>query len=210
MPVDLKARQRSYANRLGFEEEYGGPPAKPENTAAPTITGTATVGQTLTAVPGEWDGLPAPVVSRQWCADGAGIAGATGLSLILTPALAGTVITVKEWGHNVVGGAVAESDGTSAVAGAAPVNTVAPSITGTAKVGETLTATDGTWTGTPTPELTRQWLADDEPIEGATEATFDLTEDEEGKVIAVEVTGENLMGTASATSDPTDPVVEAD
>ena len=38
--------------------------------------------------------------------------------------------------------------------GSAPVNTVAPAVTGTATFGSTLTTTNGTWTGAPAPTFT--------------------------------------------------------
>lgn len=85
----------------------------------------------------------------------------------------------------------------------APANTVAPAITGTAEVGETLTVTNGTWTGVPTPTYARQWYADDVAIEGATGLTYVLTEDEEGAVITVVVTATNAAGSAQATSNAT-------
>lgn len=44
-----------------------------------------------------------------------------------------------------------------AAAATAPVNTVAPSISGTVATGQTLTAHPGTWTGDPTPTITYQW-----------------------------------------------------
>jgi len=47
----------------------------------------------------------------------------------------------------------------------APANTVAVTITGTAVVGDILTAVPGTWTGVPTPNLTYQWLSAGVPIQ---------------------------------------------
>ncbi|MFB0836356.1 hypothetical protein ACETWP_17340, partial [Arthrobacter halodurans] len=63
----------------------------------PTVTGTATVGSTLTAVPGAWS--PAGVeLAYQWSADGTNIAGATNNTLDLAPSLAGKAITVAVTG----------------------------------------------------------------------------------------------------------------
>jgi len=86
---------------------------------------------------------------------------------------------------------------------AAPANTVAPAITGTAEVGETLTTTNGTWTGVPTVTYTRQWYADGVAIEGATGTTRVLASGELGKVITVRVTGTNSAGAATALSNAT-------
>ncbi|PWL18993.1 hypothetical protein DKP76_07130 [Falsochrobactrum shanghaiense] len=88
----------------------------------------------------------------------------------------------------------------------APANTVAPAITGTATVGQTLTVTNGTWTGTPTPTYARQWYADDVAIEGATATTYALTAAEEGAVITVVVTATNAAGSVTAASNATVPV----
>lgn len=92
----------------------------------------------------------------------------------------------------------------------APTNKTPPSISGTAQVGETLTATDGTWDGLPAPTYTRQWKADDAAISGATGQTYTLTAAEEGARITVTVTATNSEGSASATSPATDPVAPAD
>ena len=86
---------------------------------------------------------------------------------------------------------------------AAPENTEAPSITGTATSGSTLTADPGTWTGRETPTLAYQWERDGEAVTDATGTTYVLGEDDVGAVMTVTVTGTNWAGTASATSDPT-------
>lgn len=64
-----------------------------------------------------------------------------------------------------------------------PVNTVAPAVTGTTEVGETLTCADGTYTGDPTIVLTKQWYRvcgsdPEELIVGATSSTYVLTDDD--------------------------------
>lgn len=92
---------------------------------------------------------------------------------------------------------------------AIPANTVAPSITGTAQVGQTLTAATGTWTGRETPALRRQWNAAGAPIPGATGATYVPVVGDIGKTITVTVTGVNLIGKASATSAATAAVIAA-
>lgn len=91
----------------------------------------------------------------------------------------------------------------------APVNTVAPVITGTAQVGEELTTTNGTWTGTAPIAYTRQWLADGEDIAGETALNYTPVEGDIGKVISVSVTATNSAGNQTAVSDETEAVIAA-
>jgi hypothetical protein len=87
---------------------------------------------------------------------------------------------------------------------AAPTNSAVPTITGTPTVGETLTASNGTWTGKEPPtNFSYQWKAGGVSIAGATAKTYALTEAEEGKAITVTVTAKNWKGSASATSSAT-------
>ena len=66
----------------------------------------------------------------------------------------------------------------------------APAISGTAKVGETLTASTtgiSDANGMTNTTYSYQWLADDAEISGATNSTYTLTSAEEGKAIKVRV-----------------------
>jgi hypothetical protein len=55
---------------------------------------------------------------------------------------------------------------------ARPIFTVAPTISGNNSIGETLTSTTGTATGTGAINYARQWMLDGAAIGGATAATF--------------------------------------
>jgi hypothetical protein len=88
-----------------------------------------------------------------------------------------------------------------------PINNVAPTISGTAKVGQTLTAANGTWTGKPTPTLSRQWKAAGLAIPGATGATYVPVTGDIGKAITVTITGTSSAGVKSATSAATAAVI---
>lgn len=72
------------------------------------------------------------------------------------------------------------------------VNTVAPALTGTAKVGQTLTVTNGTWTGTGI-TYTRKWFVGGEPINNAG-TTYVVKAADVGKTIKVDVTATNDAG----------------
>lgn len=177
----------------------------PKNVATPSITGTAKVGETLTGDDGEWSGTPAPTLTRQWNADGIAIEGATGATYDLAEGDEGAEITLTVTATNSAGSA-SETSASVGPVEAAPENIAPPSISGTAKVGETLTGDDGQWSGLPEPVLTRQWNADGNPIEGATGSTYDLVAEDEGAEITITVTATNSVGSASETSAPVGPV----
>lgn len=84
-----------------------------------------------------------------------------------------------------------------------PVMTVAPAITGTPTVGQTLTLNNGTFTGDATINYSKQWFAGGVAIPGATAGTFVLTTAQTGKVITGRVYAENLSGNAQGFSAPT-------
>lgn len=86
-------------------------------------------------------------------------------------------------------------------------NHVKPAITGSVSVGSTLTASEGDWLGKPT-SLDYQWLAADEEISGADEATFVPAEAQLGKALKVRVTAKRGSQEVSATSVATAAVAE--
>jgi hypothetical protein len=102
----------------------------------------------------------------------------------------------------MVRGAVAHrhSGGSGTPTNTAPVNTAVPTVAGTPAVGNTLTATPGTWTGTPTPTLAYQWERNSADIPGATGLTYVLTSADVGGNDRVRETATNVAGTASAWS----------
>lgn len=191
----------------------------PANLTPPSITGVAQEGQTLAATRATWRGKPS--FTYQWLrCDAAGgncapIAGATGSTYTPTAADAGSTLRVAVTGRNAFGSATARSPQTAVVtpAVAPPVNTVPPAIAGTAQVGQTLTASPGTWTGAPT-SFAYQWQRCDAAgancvdIPGATAATYVVTAADVGFTLRVRVTASNAAGSAAATSPPT-PVVIA-
>ena len=179
------------------------PPPNTPATGAPTISGTLQVGETLTAGTtdiSDGDGLGNAVFAYQWLADDSNISGATDSTYTLVAADAGKTIRVRvsftDDGEN---GEELASVATSAVAPKPNTPaTGAPTISGTARVSETLTASttdisdaDGMTSAT----FSYQWLADDSNISGATDSTYTLVAADAGKAIKVRVTftddGEN-------------------
>jgi sugar lactone lactonase YvrE len=90
----------------------------------------------------------------------------------------------------------------------APAATAAPSVSGTAAVGQTLTATTGTWSGYPT-GYAYQWQrcsgspASCSDIPGATSNSYTLTTADDGYSVRVVVTATNGIGSTSADSAAT-------
>jgi surface antigen len=86
------------------------------------------------------------------------------------------------------------------------LNTKAPSITGTPKVGATLAASPGVWNPSSA-TFAYQWLQDGVAIPGATAATLTQKTVQQGKKISVRVTASSLgYPSTSATSAATSPV----
>ena len=104
--------------------------------------------------------------------------------------------------------------GISCRTGVNQVPSGAPAITGTAQVGQTLSADTSSIVdadGPERPSFSYQWLADDEEIAGATGATYTLTAAEQGKRITVRVSYTDGGGTEETlTSAATAAVVGAD
>jgi len=181
-------------------------PNAPVNTALPVITGTAQVGQTLTVNPGTWTN--SPTFTYQWLKNGATISGATAASYVIpAPDVAGR-ISCRVTATNSDGSVSATSNQTSQVLSAPPGNTTAPAISGTAQVGQTLTVSNGTWTGTGL-SYARQWLRGGTNIAGATNATYVLQAADEGTLISCRVTATNTGGSTPVMTAVVGPIIAA-
>lgn len=97
-------------------------------------------------------------------------------------------------GNNATG---AGSGSSGAVA---PANTVAPVVSGTVNVGQTLTTTNGTWTGSPT-AYTYQWQRAGANISSATNSTYVLTTADIESAIRCVVTATNTVASVAANSN---------
>jgi hypothetical protein len=186
--------------------------AAPVNTAVPTVTGTATVGQTLTASDGTWSNAPTSFAYQWLRCNGGGsscnnVANGTLKTYTLVGADAGHTMRVRVTATNASGSSSAESAQTAAIAaaGAVPTNTAVPTISGTPKVGETLTAAPGSWSGNPT-SFTYQWQRCDADVAacsnlvGATSTTYAVPLADLGYRLRVIVTAHNAKGSTSSTS----------
>ena len=161
-----------------------------------TVTGTAQVGETLTADASgisDADGLDDVSYSYQWLAGGSDIAGATGSSYTLTSSEQGQTVQVKVTFNDDADNAESLTSVATETVAAKPNNpaTGAPTISGTPQVGETLTASTSNIADTD--ELTNvsysyQWTAGGADIDGATGSSYTLTSSEQGQTVQVRVT----------------------
>lgn len=101
----------------------------PVNSAAPVITGTVQVGQSLSASTGVWSNDPTSY-AYQWALDSVPVSGATNNIFGIIPDYIGKVVTVTVTATNSAGSASRVSAGTALVADTAP--TTAPTVTATA------------------------------------------------------------------------------
>jgi hypothetical protein len=172
----------------------------PSNSVLPVITGTERQGETLTCSTGTWSGTPTPTYAYGWERSGVDISGETSSTYLLAVADVGETITCVVTATNIAGAVEAESAATGIIEQeyVAPVNTVLPVISGTEQQGETLSVTDGTWTGYPAPSITYQWQRGGVNISGATSNTYLLAAADVGETITCEVTGTNAEGSATA------------
>ena len=181
-------------------------------TGAPTITGTVRVGETLTSTTtdiSDSDGLNKATFTYQWLADDTDITDATGSTYALVAADEGKTVKVRlSFTDDAGNDESLTSAPTAAVTASNTPATGEPTITGTAQVGETLTAnttgiadSDGLINAT----FTYQWLADDTDITDATGSTYTLAAADEGKTVKVRLSftddrghQETLTSTATA------------
>jgi hypothetical protein len=98
---------------------------------------------------------------------------------------------------------------TSAAVNVAPKSTAPPTISGSAKLGSTLTATRGTFSGSTPIKYAYQWRRCDaaggscSDIDKAVKSTYTLAQIDVGNSMRVVSTGTNSDGSASGTSVPT-------
>ena len=178
----------------------------------PSITGTAQVGQTLTANTSairDTDGLENVSYSYQWLRDDADIDGATSSTYALQSSDNNKVMRVRVTFSDDGGTEYSlTSDGTAQVNTPA---TGAPTISGSAQCGVVLTASTtgiSDSNGLTNVSYSYQWLADDTEIDGATSSTYTVQSSDNGKVIKVRVTFTDDAGNdESLTSAGTSAVV---
>jgi hypothetical protein len=146
-------------------------------------------------------------LAYQWKANGVTIIGATAATYKPVAADTGKTLTVTVTGTKTGYTTTAKTSTATTAVAAAPLTAPVPTITGTARVGSTLTAVPGTWGPAPV-TLAYQWKANGVTIIGATAATYKPVAADTGKTLTVTVTGTKTGYTTTAkTSTATTAVV---
>jgi hypothetical protein len=195
----------------------------PVNTGSPTISGAANVGQSISGNAGSWNGR-ALSFAYQWLrcdsngnACGA-VGGATGTGYLVAAGDVGATLRFQVSASNKAGSSSATSGATAVVpAPPAPIptptsppsNLGSPVVSGTPAVGQTVTASAGTWSGSQPMTYSYQWQQCDtggascSAIAGANAVSYTLPSAAVDHTVRVAVAAQNTGGLSSASSAPT-------
>ena len=193
-------------------------PPVPVDSTVPTMTGTAQQAQTLTEHHGEWTNSPTGYTYRWMRCSSTGtsctaIGGATNQTYVPVAEDVGHELRVSESASNAGGsGSPVESKATAVVVPPVPVSSKAPTVTGTAQQGQTLTEHHGEWSNSPT-GYTYQWLRCNSlgagclPISSATSATYSPVAEDVGSRLRVSEIASNAGGSGTASESEATSVV---
>jgi hypothetical protein len=192
--------------------------AKPSNQQEPFISTkiAVVVGAKLTGDKGNWNGTEPIDYSYQWlrCNENAvgckDVKNATGTTYTIVQADAGHTLRFEVTAKNSDGSSTAMSNATGEVPGKAnaPAEVTPPTISGSAVVGQQLTATNGTWDGTQPISYTINWQSCNVDVtscsgNGKKGSTYTVASADVGKRLRVKVTAKNSVGSSTGLSDTT-------
>jgi subtilisin len=210
---NLSGRYYGHLASTAFPSAAG---VAPKQTVAPSTSGTAAIGATLTANTGSWTGSGV-TLTQQWlrCTAASGldtcsaIAGATGTTYGPVVADAGRYLHVRVVATNAEGSAIGISPSTAAVpVPVAPTASTLPKILGVAQLTHQLSAQNGAWTGTAPITYAQKWqrctsatnVATCVDIVGATATTYAPVNADVGGYLRVAYTATNVKASVVARS----------
>jgi hypothetical protein len=167
-------------------------------------------GRILTSTPGTWTGYPTPGTYIQWAHCDTKpvtlIPGATVKTYTISSADIWHTLCVIVTARNKAGSTTVSSPPTGLVEPGTPIDRAAPTISGLAEAGRTLTASPGSWGGSSPMSYAYQWRRCDSAgtgcfaIRGATSSTYVLSASDIGHTLSVKVTATNEAGSSSTNS----------
>jgi hypothetical protein len=201
--------QQEYSNDDSGCVQHYAPTTVPASFSAPTVSGFAAQGQTVSSTAGSWQHAPTGY-AYQWlrcAASGSGctnISGATSSTYQLTAADGGHVVRSQVTATNAVGASAPAASASSSVVIPVPAATAPPVISGVAAAGKSLSVSTGTWNTPAT--FTYQWLSCNAKgtgcaaVAGATDNSYFLLGEDAGHTLQVVVTATNAAGTGQTLS----------
>ena len=96
--------------QVDYVRAWETPVSAPVSTAAPVVSGSASVGAPLACSSGTWSGVPAPALSREWLRDGAPVAGAAAPAYTVRPGDGGHALSCRVTAANLAGSVGSESN----------------------------------------------------------------------------------------------------
>jgi hypothetical protein len=191
----------------------------PTNTVAPSILGLLTDGQLLSALEGSWEGTGPLSFAFQWQLCNAAGGECTDISEALASTLSpistdvGKTLRIAVTATNQAGSTTATSQATNPIAALLPANTELPTISGLLKVGQILSASTGSWSGTTPIKYSYQWQncgllgTSCANISKAVESVLKLELEDVGLTFRIVVTATNVGGSTSADSAVTSAIL---
>ncbi|MCW3031469.1 MAG: hypothetical protein JWM66_1602 [Solirubrobacterales bacterium] len=178
--------------------------ASPSNDLPPEVVGSPLVGERLVCGSGSWSGFVSGF-TYEWLRDG----------LEFTTGVAYTV-TTSDKGHSLwcvvtaIGGTPpypkATSSNSIAIPGGSPAtrphNESPPHVSGQPTVGSTLGCSPGTWSASPPPTISYQWVRDEQPVAGETGSSHKVVAEDVGHSLSCQVTAANSAGSETVRSSP--------
>jgi prepilin-type N-terminal cleavage/methylation domain-containing protein len=145
------------SGEVRFHWYAGSLPVAPAPLTTPVLSGTLAVGDTLTTTNGSWSGSAPITYHYVWLVSNDGVSfGNSAPGYTDSPTYdvpldsAGQYIEVLVIAENAAGSSSQTSNVLGPIPDPLPQNTSPPTVSGTPEVDETLTATAGTWTNSPT------------------------------------------------------------
>jgi len=183
LKVRVVAKVTGYADRTAYSASTVKVVAGTIASFTPVVKGTTIVGSTL--------GVTVPSGNSykyQWLRNGAKISGATASTYKLVTADAGTKVSVTVVASRTGYTSLSKTSAATPTVLRALTASPTPTISGTRKVGNLLTAVPGTWSPAPV-TLRYQWYRSGTAISGATASTYRAAAADLGKQLTVVVTG---------------------
>lgn len=179
----------------------------PSSSSPPLITGTPAVGSPLFCNRGAWStGASATVTyAYVWRRGGTAIFAANAATYVPVASDEGNALTCTVTARNSAGSTSATSasvivgDGGGTGGDDRPANVTVPTISGAAAVGQTVSCSQGTWSGVGN-TYAYAWRRDNAAIPAATAPTYTVSASDSGVALTCAVTATSTGGSTTATS----------